>query len=111
MAVPRLQDVARRLQIARHTAAVEDRLDGPPPSLTLSLRPWRGPWTHELSPAGGRLELTLEDGPAGPVTVRTWLDATDDEATAETVGPAAKLSAGWLEAPALDFGERLLAPV
>jgi hypothetical protein len=45
------------------------------------------------------------------VTVRTWLDATDDEATAETVVPAAKLSAAWLEAHALDFVERLLARV
>jgi hypothetical protein len=109
MAVPRLRDVALRLQMARHAASVDDRLDGSPPTLRLTLRPWRGPWTEELHPPRGVLELTLDAGPDGPVTVRTWLDDEADHSTEQVSVPPTRLSAGWLESHAVHFVERLLA--
>ena len=109
MAVPRLQDVTQRLQMARHEASVEDRLDGSPPSLRLTLRPWRGPWTEELHPPQGLLEVTLDAGPDGPVTLRTWLDDEADRPTEEAEVSPSKLSAGWLGSHVVHFIERLLA--
>jgi hypothetical protein len=111
MAEPRLVDFAQRLSMARHDAAVEDLLDGSPPRLLLSLRPWRGPWTDELSPPQGTLELALEAGPEGQVAVRMWLDANPeaDEPTEMVRLAPARLSAAWLEGLTLDFVGRLLA--
>ena len=94
--------------MARHQASVEDFLDGSPPALRLSFRPWRGPWTEKLSPPGGVLELALEDGPEGPVTVRVRLDPEAPEPTEELRVSPAKLGAAWLEGHALGFVERVL---
>jgi hypothetical protein len=112
MAVPRLEEVARRLQIARHEASVEDQLEATPPTLRFSLRPWRGPWTDELAPPRGTLVLSLE-GAAGAsedaVSVRFWLDPEAEEPTDEMRVPPVRVNAAWLERLVLDFVERLLA--
>lgn len=103
LAVPRLLDAALRLEMARHTATVEDLLDAAPPSLRLLLRPWRGPWTEELSAPLGVLELVLADGPGGPVTVRTWLDAESAEPTDEMEVPPSRVGAAWLDQAVVAF--------
>jgi hypothetical protein len=110
MAVPRLEEAARRLQIARHEASVDDQLEATPPTLRFSLRPWRGPWTDELSPPRGTLVLSLEGSEASEdvVSVRFWLDPEADEPTDEMRVPPARVNAAWLERLVLDFVRRLL---
>lgn len=111
MAEPRLLDFAQRLSMARHGAAVADLLDGSPPRLLLSLRPWRGPWTDELCPPQGTLELALEAGAEGQVAVRMWVDANPetDEPTEALSLALASLSATRLEGLAVEFVARVLA--
>jgi hypothetical protein len=77
--------------------------------LRLLLRPWRGPWTEELSPPQGVLELSLEDGPASRVLVRVWLDPDSAEPADVARIPSSQVGTAWGERLALDFVERLLA--
>jgi hypothetical protein len=109
MAVPRLQEVARRLQVARHEAAVEDHLEGTPPLVRLRFRPWRGPLSRGAGPAEGTLEIALADGGEGQVVARAWLDASTDVPDQEARVHLSRLGAAWLEARVLDFVGRLLA--
>ena len=109
MAVPRLEDIARRLQMSRHPAAVEDLLAETPAVVRLSMRPWRGPWTEELSPPEGALELMLDDRPEERVVVRIWLDNAATAPAEEAHVTTAKLGAGWLEQLAADFVARMLS--
>ena len=98
-----------RLQMARHEAVVEDLLDGTPARVRLTVRPWRGPWTEDLSAPCGTLELAMEPGPEERVAVRMWLDS-EAEAPSEALSvPPAKLGAAWLEGAVLDFVARLLS--
>lgn len=108
MSVPRIEEVAQRLQLARHDAVVEDLLDQTPPRIRLTVRPWRGPWTEGLSPPAGVLELELDTGEDEQVIMRIWLDPEADEPTAETSVPPARLGAAWLDAQVLDFVAKLL---
>jgi hypothetical protein len=108
MAVPRLEEIARRLRMARHEASVEDRLEATPPVLRFSLLPWRGPWTEELSPPRGVLVLAIENEGEERVVVRIWLDAEANEPTEETRLPPIRVGAAWLELLVVDFVERLL---
>jgi hypothetical protein len=109
MAVPRLHEIAQRLQLARHEAVAEDHLDAAQPITRLVLRPWRGPWTEGLSPPRSALELAVESVPAEQVVVRLWLDVDAPEPTEELRVPPTKLSAAWLEGLALELVERALA--
>ncbi|MEX2048867.1 MAG: hypothetical protein WEB90_04755 [Gemmatimonadota bacterium] len=111
MAVPRLEEVARRLQLARHEASVEDQLEATPPTLRFSLRPWRGPWTEELSPPRGTLVLSLEGAGASEdaVSVHVWLDPEAEEPTDEMRVAPGRVNAAWLERLVLDFVERVFA--
>lgn len=109
MAVPRMEEFALRLQMARHEAVVEDMLDTTPALVRLTVRPWRGPWTEELSPPRGTLELAMEPGPEERVAVRVWLFAEAEAPSEEVRVPPPKLGAAWLEGTVLDFVERLLA--
>jgi hypothetical protein len=109
MAVPRLQEFSLRLHMARHAAVVEDLLDGTPALVRLTLVPWRGPWTEELSPPRGTFELALETGPDELVAVRMWLDVDTNAPTEELRVAPSKLGAAWLEGRVLDFVARVLA--
>jgi hypothetical protein len=109
MAMPRLHDIAQRLQLARHEAAAEDHLDGSPPTVRLTFKPWRGPWTEELSPPLSVLELAVECEPAERIAVRMWLDSEATEPTDEATVAPNKLGAAWLEGIVLDFVARALA--
>lgn len=109
MAMPRLQDIAQRLQLARHHATAEDLLDGAVPTARLTFRPWRGPWTEKLDPPVSALELALVVEPTEEIAVRVWLDVAAEEPTEEVVVPTAKLGAAWLEGVVVDFVQRSLA--
>lgn len=109
MAVPRLLEIVRQLEMARHEAQVDDQLDDATPVLRLRLRAWRGPWTAKLSPPVGALELRLEGGPDGEVWVRQWLDLSSDEPSEESRIPVTKVSAAWLQSLALRFVEGVLS--
>ncbi len=109
MAAPRLHEFVGQLQMAHHEASMEDDLEGAPPRLRLAMRPWRGPWTEDLAPPQGILELSLPEGAEGPVTVRVWLDAEAATPDEESRVPTARLGAAWLEQLVLGFVERLLA--
>ncbi len=109
MAVPRLHDIALRLQMARHDARVEDALDQVPPAVSLVVRPWSGPWSDDDVPVDGMLELTVSPGAAGEVVARVWLGASHDQLADEVTVTSAKLGASWLEGRVLDFLARLLA--
>jgi hypothetical protein len=109
MAMPRLHDLAQRLQLARHEAVAEDLLDLESPSIRLAFRPWRGPWTEELAPPRSILELAVDSLPEDQIVVRIWLDGEATEPTEERNVPPAKLGAAWLEAVVLEFVERVLA--
>ncbi|MBM4183335.1 MAG: hypothetical protein FJ207_03815 [Gemmatimonadetes bacterium] len=109
MAMPRLHDLAQRLQLARHEAAAEDLLEDTPPSIRLIFKPWRGPWTEELSPPRSMLVLVLASEPEDRIIVRTWLDGEANEPADETSIPTTKVSAAWLESVVLEFVERVLA--
>ncbi len=108
MAVPRLQEVALRLHMARHHAVVEDHLDGAPPLIRLTVRPWRGPWSEGQEPPEGTLELVLEPGAEGMVIAESWIGpAAKEPAALARVAPA-KFGAAWLEGQVFDFLARLL---
>jgi hypothetical protein len=109
MAVPRLQDIAQRLQLARHHATVEDLLDAAVPTARLTFKPWRGPWTEKLDPPVSALELTVLLEPAEQIAVRVWLDVAADGPVEEIPVPPSKLGAAWLESVVVDFVQRALA--
>jgi hypothetical protein len=109
MAVPRMEEFAQRLQMARHDAVVEDLLDGTPALVRLTVRPWRGPWTDDPAPPRGILELALEAGTEERVTVRSWLSPEAPAPYEEVRVPPSKVGAAWLEGAILDFVARLLA--
>jgi hypothetical protein len=109
MAVPRLEAMVVRLRMARHDAALEDRLDASPPTLLLSVRPWRGPWTQELAPPRGTLAIVLHGGPEEHIVVRFSLDSDAEEPAREMRVSPARISAVWLERVVVEFVERLLA--
>jgi len=109
MAMPRLHDLAQRLQLARHEAVAEDHLDGEPPTVRLTFMPWRGPWTEELAPPLSILELGIDSGPEDQIVVRIWLDGEASEPTDETSVPPVRVGAAWLESVVLEFVERVLA--
>jgi hypothetical protein len=108
MSVPRLEQVAQRLQLCRHEAFIEDLLDTDSPRVRLTVRPWRGPWSEKLSPPTGVLELALEVERELEIVMRTWLDANDSQPTDESCVPSARLSAAWLDSQVLDFVAKLL---
>jgi hypothetical protein len=108
MAAPRLEEMVRRLRLARHTATLEDQLESTPPTLILTLQPWRGPWTDRLAPPSGSFVLELESGPQEHVVARIWLES-EDEPSEESRLPASRIGAEWLEGEVVRFVERLLA--
>jgi hypothetical protein len=109
MAMPRLQDIAQRLQLARHHATAEDLLDADVPVARMTFRPWRGPWTEKLDPPVSALEFAVVPEPAEQISVRVWLDVAAEEPTEEIVVPPTKLGAAWLEGVVVDFVQRSLA--
>jgi hypothetical protein len=109
MAVPRLEEIAQRLQLARHEAVAEDLLDAALPVARLTFRPWRGPWTEKLSPPASALELAVTSPHSEQIAVRVWLDVEASEPTEEIRVPPSKLGAGWLEGVVLEFVQRALA--
>jgi hypothetical protein len=111
MSVPRLVEVARRLELARHDAVVEDLLDEVPALVRLSVRPWRGPWTRTLSPPSGVFELEIDPAREDQIISRIQLDAETDGPADETLLQPSRLTAAWLEARVLDFVTKLLARV
>lgn len=108
MVVPRLCDIAQRLQIARHEARLEDALDETPPAVRLAVRPWSGPFVEDEMPLDGLLELTVDPGAEGEVIARTWLGPAGDVLEREVSVTPAKLGAAWLEGQVLDFLAKLL---
>ena len=62
VAVPTLEEIAGRLRVARHSAAVLDRLAETPAVVRLSMRPWRGPPSGDPAAPIATLELALEAG-------------------------------------------------
>jgi hypothetical protein len=109
MAMPRLHEIAQRLQLARHHSGAEDHLDAVVPMARLTFRPWRGPWTDKLDPPVGALELAVVFEPAEQIAVRVWLDVAATEPTEEVRGPPTKLGAAWLEGLVVEFVQRSLA--
>jgi hypothetical protein len=107
MAVPRLRAVIVRLQIARHEAWLEDLLEGSPPLIRMTMRPWRAILTHTPPPPLATLEVELEDQEEASVVARMWIEPTVKPETEVRV-PVARVSAGWLEDVSLEFVERVL---
>jgi hypothetical protein len=103
MAVPRVQEIAQHLTMARHQSVAEDLLDSSPPSVRLTFRPWQGPLSRDGS-VEGHLEITVESLHQDCVVVRSAvrdgerLVAEDQERL-----PTKRLTAGWLEARILTF--------
>jgi hypothetical protein len=108
-ALPRLVEIARRLQMARHEVSIEDLLDQSPPLLRLWMRPWRGPLCDDPTPPLARLELILTSGEGELVVARTWLDDGLDNPTREVGIPAAGLGGDPLIRVTADFVERVLS--
>jgi hypothetical protein len=107
IAAPRLTDIAQRLALARHEAAVEDHLDAFPPVLRLTVRPWRGPLA-----APDAVEGVLEIMPLGveqdAVGLRYACEAPERPLAEEERIPTAKLTASWLEGRVLGFVGQVL---
>jgi hypothetical protein len=108
MAAPRLEQVAHRLEMARHGAAVEDLLDGVPPAIRLTVRPWSNPMDEDVEPAAGMLEFVVEPGAHGMILAQSWTGASFDVPLEELRVPPGSFGAAWLEARVLDFLARLL---
>ncbi|MGD8281575.1 MAG: hypothetical protein PVF69_10500 [Gemmatimonadota bacterium] len=102
MAVPRLEETALRLTMARHDAQVEDLLDDPAPLLRLTLRPWSSPLSDE-EPREGHLEIGLEDLDQEYVTVRSWLAEPGASAVREDRIATTRITSSWLDSRLLDF--------
>ena len=109
MAVPRIEEIARRLQLARHRAVLEDLLEGAPPLLRLTVHPWRGPWTKPLAPPVGVFELRIEPKADEELTLRLRLDLDADQPHEEVTLQVSQLNGASLDARVLEFVEKLLA--
>ena len=109
MAVPRLEQIVARLQLARHHALVEDRLDASPPTVRFRAELRRGPWGAEDRGPSGVMELSLAEGDAGPIRARTWLGDEGSEPHSVRSIAVAKLDAATVEQLALSFLEDLVA--
>ena len=107
MAVPRLEDIAQRLVMARHEAVVEDLLDEAPPIVRLTMRPWRGQLAAPSAVAEGSLELAIEEG-TEEISLHVWLGPRTGPSSDQERVPTAKLGAAWLEGRVLSFVQRLL---
>ena len=105
LAVPRLEEAAQRLTMARHQAFVEDLLDASPPVVRLTLKPWQAPLASGRS-AEGRLLIGLPD-PNGETVSLSYDLGDQGEPVVEHV-PAARLSGTWLEFNILAFIGRVL---
>lgn len=109
LATSHLEEVARDLHLARHTASLEDVLEEPSARLRFTLRPWPGPWNEEGLAPVGRLELFLEVRPDLSVVARWWADVEADEPAEETRVAAAQASPLWLARVVAGFVEQVLA--
>ncbi len=109
LVVPRFQEIAVKLQMARHDARVEDSLDASPPRVRLTVRLWRGPFNEQEGPAEGTLELALETAPTPEVVACTWIGPSSGPPAEEVTVSPPKLGAAWLESQVVDFLGRLLA--
>jgi hypothetical protein len=108
MAVPRLEQVAQRLQMARHEAHVEDLLDGVPPAIRLTVRPWSNPMDEGREPMAGMLEFVVEPVAHGMILAQSWTGASFDVPLEELRVPPGSFGAAWLETRVLEFLAKLL---
>jgi hypothetical protein len=103
MAVPRLEEVAQRLVMARHETRLDDSLDSSLPIVRFTIRPWQGPWSDVAEEAEGRLEISVENDNDEWVVLRAWLAGTSGSPTHEIRIETKRFGAAWLEARILAF--------
>ena len=106
--MPRLTRLVHRLEMARHSTKVDDRLDQPKPSLRLRMRPWQAPLANRTEGAGAVLEILLDQGPAPTVTGQFWIDSPSAAPTHLARIDATRLTGDWVDRLLLDFVERAL---
>jgi hypothetical protein len=102
MAVPRLQETALRLSMARHQAHLEDLLDAPEPVLQLTLRPWSSPLAEE-KPGVGHLVIGIQTLAQEYVTLRYWVGGPDGAPPRDDRIATDKITSSWLDCRLLDF--------
>lgn len=103
MAVPRLEEVVQRLELARHEAALEDALDGPVPRVRLWLRAHPGPLDEEEPRGRSRLEMVLEEEPEPLLRLRAWADPTSEDPSQLGEISLGRLGASWLDERVMMF--------
>lgn len=120
IALPRLEALATRLEVARHRTLLDDRLDRAEQVLRFRLMPWQAPFDVAGVVPGSVLELAVEGvsskraggsgggGKGARVAARFWLDPLATTPAEETLIDARRLTDAWLEAVLLDFVGRVL---
>ncbi len=105
LALPELEALVARLEVARHRTLVDDRLEGPDARLRFRLIPRRGPFDERGAVQASALELAVDEN---EVVARLWLDALADAPTEEIRVDGSRLARPWVDRVLIDFVERAL---
>ena len=111
LVMPQIEDLIRRLEMARHRTTVDDRLDRSPPSIRIKVDPWRAPFDEGPPVSGSVLEILAEDDGAPIVLGRIWLDALSETPTEQSHIEVGKLTPTWIEGLLFDFVAKALRSV
>lgn len=106
VAVPRLEALGARLQVAFHRTLIDDRPGRSPPTIRFRLIPRPGPFDDVPAVPGSVLEIVGDE--ASFVTARLWLDPVAEEPAVERRVDAARLDEAWVDEIMFEFVEKAL---
>lgn len=106
VAIPHLESLEARLQLASHRTLVDDRPGRTPPTIRFRLIPRPGPFDDVSAVPGSVLEIVEDDGSF--VTARLWLDPVAEEPAVERRVDAARFDEAWIDEITLEFVAKAL---
>lgn len=109
VALPRLEALRSRLELAGHDVVLDDRTDRDAPSLRFRLAPRPGPFDEAPESSGTVLEVAWDEE-AGHVSARLWLDPLAEEWTDEVAAPTSRVDVLWVDRVILEFVGKSLRP-
>lgn len=108
VAVPRLEAIGKRLEMARHETSLEDLLDESDRLLRFDLKPWPGPLSGSDLQRSAMLEFGVDAESPGLVRVWYWLDRLGEAPDKVASLPTSRLTISRIERVILDFVEKVL---
>jgi hypothetical protein len=104
---PRLRALATKLELARHSTTLDERVGQNPPTVRFRIRPWTGPF-DTFNESGAVIEFVEIDGDDGPLVARLWLDPLHANASHECDLSRAGLDGSRVDRLLLDFLGKVL---